>query len=84
MGRIAIVTDSVANLPPDVAEELGIRIVPVVGHGTLSDAVAVTRDGFDSVFGAFPAEGLVMRPTLELKNRQGHRIISKVKTKDFA
>jgi len=67
----------------DIAEKLGIRIVPVVGYGTLSDAVEFTREGFNSVFGAFPAEGLVLRPTLELKNRQGHRIISKVKTKDF-
>jgi len=43
VGDVAIVTDSVADLPPEVAEELGITIVPlVVRFGT-----ELYRDGID-------------------------------------
>ncbi len=43
MPNVAIVTDSVADLPPQVAEEFGITVVPlVVRFGT-----DLYRDGFD-------------------------------------
>jgi len=43
VGDVAVVTDSVADLPPEVAEELGITIVPlVVRFGT-----ELYRDGID-------------------------------------
>lgn len=67
----------------DVASKAGLRVVPLVGRGTLLDAIEKVRGGFESMFGAFPAEGLVMRPAIELTNRRGQRIISKVKHKDF-
>lgn len=67
----------------DVAGKLGLDVVPVIGRGTLSDAVAMARSGIRSRWGAFQAEGLVARPAVELKSRAGHRIITKIKTCDF-
>lgn len=67
----------------DIAERLEIDIVPVVDKGTLYDAIDLTKKGFDSTFGNFTAEGLVLRPEVELFNRMGHRIITKVKCRDF-
>ena len=39
--------------------------------------------GFDSRWGVFGAEGIVARPICELMNRQGERVITKLKCKDF-
>jgi DegV family protein with EDD domain len=47
--NVAIVTDSIADLPPDVTDELGITVVPlVVRFGT-----DVYRDGLDLTPGQF-------------------------------
>jgi len=67
----------------DIACQLGIRVVPIVGYGTLWQAVSLVRDGFPSQVGDRLAEGLVMRPATELQNRHGERIITKVKHRDF-
>lgn len=67
----------------DVAAKLGVGVVPIVARGRLKDAIAVARMGFDSTIGTARAEGLVMRPSVELIDRMGRRIITKVKTKDF-
>ncbi len=67
----------------DIAAKLGLRAVPVLGYGTLREAIQITREGFDSTWGPFKAEGLVMRPATELLTRRGHRLITKVKHKDF-
>lgn len=68
----------------DIAGRLSINIVPALGAGTLLDAVEIVREGFTSVIGAQMAEGLVMRPAVELLTRRGQRIIAKIKHKDFA
>ena len=67
----------------DVAGKLGLIAVPIVGSGTLSHAASMCRDGFQSAWGDFPAEGLVMRPQTELHDRRGARVIAKVKCRDF-
>jgi hypothetical protein len=67
----------------DIAEKLSIGVVPVIDNGPLSDAIEIARWGFTSSFGDFKAEGLVMRPTVELMNRRGERVITKIKCKDF-
>lgn len=67
----------------DIANKLGLRVVPIVGVGSLHEAIMMTRGGFDSTWGAFRAEGLVMRPAVELQTRLGRRVITKIKTKDF-
>ena len=67
----------------EIARQLNIRMVPEIFQGTLWEAVEYTRAGFQSLWGDFPAEGLVLRPQTALLDRRGHRIISKVKTRDF-
>ena len=68
----------------DVAHKLGLDVVPILERGTLADMIAMVREGFDSRWGSFAAEGVVARPAVELKTRNGHRIITKLKHKDFA
>jgi hypothetical protein len=69
----------------DIAEKLGLAVVPILGKGTLADAVELTREGFASA--RWPdvtvAEGLVLRPAVELFDRGGNRVITKIKHKDF-
>lgn len=67
----------------DVAGKLGIEVAPLVGGGTLADMVEMVRDGFISSWGDFEAEGIVARPQVELKARNGERVITKLKTRDF-
>jgi len=68
----------------DIAGVLGIDVVPIVGTGELGTGIDLVSDGLKSTFGDFLAEGLVMRPQVELRNRSGGRIITKIKHKDFA
>lgn len=69
----------------DVADHLGCPIVPVCATTTLLEAVEYVRDGFNSVVAEklHIAEGLVLRPTTELINRRGERVITKLKYADF-
>lgn len=68
----------------DVAVQLGIPFVPVIEQGSLECAIEHVRNGFPSCFGHADAEGLVLRPPVDLWNRHGQRVITKVKRKDFA
>jgi hypothetical protein len=68
----------------DVATKLGIDVVPIIGEGTLHDAVAMAKAGIASTWGDFWAEGIVARPKTELKTRAGNRLITKIKCRDFA
>lgn len=67
----------------EIGEKLGVDVVPSVGAGSLHQAIDMVRAGFTSTWGTFPAEGLVMRPSTELRRRNGDRIITKIKTRDF-
>jgi len=67
----------------DIANQFNIKVVPVIGEGTLDEAVEMTRKGFNSLWGEFSAEGIVARPKVELKTRRGERIITKIKSRDF-
>lgn len=67
-----------------IAESLGIKAVPTIGLGKLSDAVELCSKGFPSVLRTSAPEGLVIRPTVELRTRRGERIITKLKLKDFS
>jgi len=64
--------------------QLGIQVVPEIGRGTLYDMVELCWQGFPSRWGDFTAEGIVARPKVELVARNGKRIITKIKHKDFA
>ena len=67
----------------EVAEELALATTPVIGAGTLLDAVERVREGIESTWGPFQAEGIVARPEVELKDRGGNRVITKIKCRDF-
>jgi len=64
-------------------DQLEVKVVPEVFSGTLDEAIEFTKKGFKSEWGDFKAEGLVLKPSVELKTRAGERIITKVKTVDF-
>ena len=68
----------------DIAAHLSIDTVPIVGTGTLPEAIKLVQVGLPSHIADRDAEGLVMRPAVELLTRTGHRVITKIKTKDFA
>lgn len=68
----------------DVADKMGLDTVPIIGRGTLHDMVEKTRRGFPSQWNPeWVAEGIVARPEVELFNRKGERIITKIKHADF-
>ncbi len=67
----------------NVAENLGLKSVPVLGELTLHQAVAKVAAGFNSTFGAFAAEGLVGEPLVPMFDRAGERVIAKIKTRDW-
>lgn len=71
----------------DVATKLGVDAVPLVGEMPLEEAAEYVRIGFKSKCAVNPAkdaEGLVGRPVEALFDKKGHRLIVKLKTKDFA
>lgn len=68
----------------DIGKKLSLKTPNVVGTGTFDEAITLVKLGFKSSFGTAKAEGLVLRPTTELKARKGWRIITKVKCRDFA
>lgn len=68
----------------DIGKRLGIVVAPILMEGTLFNMVDMVRGGFLSQWGNFQSEGIVARPVIELKDRSGHRIITKLKYKDFA
>ena len=68
----------------DIAEKLKIQRVPILGQGTMDEAIEMCKKGFNSKWGDFIAEGIVARPVdTELFSRRGDRIITKIKYKDF-
>lgn len=67
----------------NIASVFDIPVVPIIGRGDFSDATEMCRKGFNSTWGDFEAEGIVMRPSVELMSRNGNRIIAKLKCTDF-
>lgn len=72
----------------DIANQLHIPFAPVVWSGTLNAAIKkVASWDLPGVmksrlkFGIM--EGYVLRPVVELRDRRGRRVITKLKTKDF-
>ena len=67
----------------EIADSLGVEIVPIVGKGSLYDLVDLVQEGFKSAWGDFIAEGIVAKPFVSLNARDGGRIITKLKYADF-
>lgn len=68
----------------DIAKTFGIDAVPILGTGTLQQAVDIVRTKPMSTIGTAKMEGIVARPKIELRDRLGRRVIVKIKVKDFA
>lgn len=75
-----------------VAEAMGLDIVPEVARQSLRTMVGWMQDevrwpgsqpNLQSRWGGVQAEGFVGVPAIELKDRGGNRIITKLKFKDF-
>lgn len=69
-----------------IAQQLNIKIVPIIGVWKLEKAIEYVKTGFKSIIAEnkeYIAEGLIMKPTTELFNRKGERILTKIKHKDF-
>ena len=67
----------------NIGHKFGIDVVPIIRHGNLYEMVEFVRNGFNSQWGDFLAEGIVARPFVDLRARSGERIITKLKCKDF-
>jgi hypothetical protein len=70
----------------DIANDLRFEVAPYFGKYTIEEAVSLVYAGFPSrLAGANvpEAEGLILHAPLNMKNRQGSRIITKVKRSDF-
>jgi hypothetical protein len=71
----------------DVVAKLCLDVVPSFGEMTLEDATEMVCKGFKSRCAVNPckdAEGLVGRPLETLFDKKGHRLITKIKTRDFS
>ena len=67
----------------ETARAFGVMSVPVVGRGTLEQAVAFVKGHHKSTLGNCEMEGVVCRPAMELRDRRGERVIVKIKWQDF-
>lgn len=67
----------------DIGHKLRLKVVPIIGTGTLWHMVEIVKEGFKSQWGDFLAEGIVARPIVDLFTRTGERVITKLKYKDF-
>lgn len=69
-----------------IAVSLGLHPVPVRFEGTIREAIDYVEKGFSSFIAEneCKAEGLVLEPATPLRARNGARIITKIKTKDFS
>lgn len=66
-----------------IANQLGIEVVPIILEGTINDAVQFIKTEPQSTIGKAKMEGVVGRPYIELKDRMGKRVITKIKVFDF-
>ena len=66
-----------------IADVFGIKSVPIVGTGTLCEAVEYIKGHPHSQLRDYELEGVVARPACEMKARNGERIIVKIKCRDF-
>lgn len=67
----------------NIANQLGIEVVPIILEGTINDAVQFVKTEPQSTIGKAKMEGVVGRPYIELKDRMGKRVITKIKVFDF-
>lgn len=69
----------------DIGQTVGFEPAPEIGRGSLAEAMKLVKKGFPSQVSEKPltAEGLILVPEIPLKKRDGSRVITKLKHKDF-
>lgn len=70
----------------DITKQLGLKTVEPFGEMTLEEAEKMVINGFKSPIAEnkeLDAEGLVLRPIVQLFNRKNERIMVKIKTRDY-
>lgn len=67
----------------DIAKSLGIDVVPIIFIGPLDEAVKFVKTHPKSTIGTANMEGLVCKPYEDLYDRNGDRIMVKIKVCDF-
>lgn len=70
----------------EIADRIGIEMVEQVFEGTLEQAIQWVKNKPISKISAdntLPMEGLILIPEVEMFNRKGDRIITKIKHRDF-
>jgi len=69
----------------ECAKTFGVQTVPIVGQGTLDEAVRFVKSHPMSQIGpgTHEMEGVVCRPLIELNDRCHNRVIVKIKWEDF-
>ena len=67
----------------NIATAFGLEVVPIVLRGTINEAVDFIKTKPNSTIGKAKMEGVVGRPKVELLDRCGHRLIVKIKCRDF-
>jgi hypothetical protein len=67
----------------DIAKVFGLESVPIVLRGTIQEAVDFVKTFPNSTIGNAKMEGVVGRPKVEMLDRCGHRLIVKIKCRDF-
>lgn len=67
----------------DIANKIGVPVVPIIGRGPIDQAMDVVEKGFTSSISDCRAEGFILRPPTQLFDRRGDRIIAKLKYQDF-
>jgi hypothetical protein len=69
-----------------IAKDLNLNIVPLIGYMTIPEAIEYVKKGFKSIIAEnkdYDAEGLVLKTPNGLLLRNGERLITKIKTCDF-
>lgn len=69
-----------------IADQLDIKVVPVMGYMTIMEAIKFVDEGFKSTISEdkdLNAEGLVLKTPDNLLMRDGERIVLKLKSTDF-
>lgn len=67
----------------DIAKGFGIDVVDIILTGTLQEAIDFVKTKPKSHIGTANMEGLVCRPVVEMLDRMGKRVITKIKVCDF-
>ena len=68
-----------------ICKDLNLDIVPIMGYFTVQEAINYVKKGFKDPIAEedLDAEGLVLKTDLNIRRRNGERIVTKIKTCDF-